>query len=196
MSALPKAALAVALLVLATGPGRAQEPFPHEAHEGLFPLCSGCHAIGGGEAGLYPDPDLCGRCHDGAELAPVAWTPPATTDYQHPDHEAAAGVALDCRYCHGEGGSNALADLPASCGNCHEPHHSGSVHCRACHGSDIQSLHEPAAHAGCAGSGCHAPDRVEGLRFNRELCLVCHPAMGDHKPGRPCGRCHAVGQPG
>ena len=43
------------------------DSFPHADHEGLFPLCAGCHV--GIETGVrdnfYPDPSVCARCHDG-----------------------------------------------------------------------------------------------------------------------------------
>lgn len=173
-----------------------QEPFPHDAHERLFPLCEGCHTVETDDpADLYPDPALCGRCHDGDQAPTVTWSPPTgAPEYRHPDHDRLAGVALACQDCHAGGGAVALAEFPASCDACHGDHHTPSARCRVCHGPVVRAEHDHAAHAGCAE--CHGPEWVADLEFNRELCLVCHQELVDHKPGRSCGQCHAVGQPG
>ncbi|NIP80300.1 MAG: hypothetical protein GWM90_14180 [Gemmatimonadetes bacterium] len=179
----------------AVGAG-AQEPFSHETHDPLFPLCEGCHEVGPAGATLYPPPELCGRCHDGDQAPTVAWSTPAVeTAYEHPVHGPETGVELSCTDCHGAAGGVRLAVSSDACASCHVEHHGESARCRLCHSPSPRPDHEAAAHAGCAGAGCHAAEQVEDVRFDRELCLLCHPDRAEHRPGRTCGRCHAVGQP-
>ncbi len=47
--------------------GLQEQPFPHERHERLFPLCTGCHEgiPTGDRSEYYPDPATCAGCHDG-----------------------------------------------------------------------------------------------------------------------------------
>jgi hypothetical protein len=186
----------VALLVAGSGLG-AQGPFPHEVHEPLFPLCEGCHDVGPAEAAAaYPAVELCERCHDGEQAPAVEWSaPPRDGIYAHPVHGPETGVELECQDCHGEAGGEGLA-TGASCSGCHAEHHGPSTRCRLCHAPSPQPLHDVRAHAGCAGSECHDPARVADLAFDRQLCLLCHTRRENHKQGRRCGDCHAVGQPG
>ncbi len=183
--------------LLSAGAGWTQEPFPHDRHARLFPLCEGCHRVEPGEPGaLYPEPTQCGACHDGEQVAEVQWSPPSReASYRHPSHEAATGVSLDCRDCHGGGGSVATVDVSASCSSCHEEHHSAAARCTICHTGTVKSDHGLDAHRGCGGAECHTASWASQLTFNRSLCLLCHQDMKDHKAGRDCGRCHAVGQP-
>lgn len=188
----------LAFALVSAGAGWSQqESFPHERHERLFPLCEGCHQVEPGDAGsLYPDPDQCRSCHDGDQVAEVAWSPPAgPASYRHPAHPASAGVRLGCEDCHGSGDSRVvtLASLAASCSSCHEDHHAASARCSVCHSGTVIAEHDLAAHRGCAQ--CHESSWASQLTFNRSLCLMCHANMADHKPGRECGQCHAVGQP-
>ena len=55
-----------------------EDPFPHAAHQGLFPLCTGCHEgiPSGDEADWYPEPQSCRGCHDGVERDEVVWNAP------------------------------------------------------------------------------------------------------------------------
>lgn len=196
MSALSSRVIAplLALGLLSVSAGYDQEPFPHDRHDHLFPLCEGCHEVGTGDpADLYPSPEQCRSCHDGEQLQTVAWSPPdGATRYRHPAHGEATGVELSCGDCHGTGGDVDLADLSSSCSSCHEEHHSTSARCRVCHSGPVRSAHDLSAHAGCGGSGCHQAAWASELSFGRELCLLCHQNMADHKPGRDCGECHAV----
>ena len=84
-AAIVGAALAVAGVggaVEAPPPGALQEvadSFPHREHQGLFPLCQGCHegvAIGEEELRM-PQPSLCAQCHDGVDRERVGWVLPA-----------------------------------------------------------------------------------------------------------------------
>ncbi len=189
--------LAVALI--SAGTGWVQEPFPHDRHARLFPLCEGCHQVESGQPGsLYPGPDQCVACHDGDQVAEVSWSPPSgEASYRHPSHAASTGVRLSCGDCHGEGGVRGvtLGAVAASCSSCHEEHHAASARCSVCHSGSVKSAHDLGAHRGCGGSGCHEASWASQLTFNRTLCLMCHEEMVDHKPGRDCGQCHAVGQP-
>ena len=47
--------------------GQEQVSFPHVEHQGLFPLCTGCHGgiPEGDRATFYPPPASCTSCHDG-----------------------------------------------------------------------------------------------------------------------------------
>lgn len=185
------------ILAVVSTAGWAQEPFPHDRHERLFPLCEGCHEVEPGEPGaLYPEPDQCRSCHDGDQVAEVEWSPPSgPASYRHPSHAESTGVRLGCHDCHGAGGGRgvALAELAASCSSCHEDHHSASARCGVCHSESVKGEHDLDAHSGCAE--CHESPWAAQLVFNRSLCLLCHADMADHKPGRECGQCHAVGQP-
>jgi hypothetical protein len=174
----------------------AQSPFPHDQHERLFPLCEGCHDPGSGQpSDLYPTAELCGQCHDGDQAAAVRWAPPTDEPaYGHPVHVRGTGVALACTDCHRDD-AIPMAELAGSCAGCHEQHHEASTRCRVCHETPMAE-HTVAAHTGCAGSGCHEAPVAERLTFDRELCLLCHRDQVDHRPGRRCGDCHAVGQPG
>lgn len=184
----------LALGLLSVSAGYGQERFPHDRHDRLFPLCEGCHEVGTGDpADLYPPSEQCGQCHDGQQAAVVAWSPPGRPpSYRHPAHEEATGITLACRDCHANGGPVALSDLSGSCSSCHEEHHSPSARCRVCHSGPVPAAHDLSAHAGCGGAGCHEAAWVADLSFDRELCLLCHQDMADHRPGRPCGPCHAV----
>jgi len=74
------------------------DSFPHLPHDGLFPLCTGCHeGVPSGDASdYYPEPSLCTGCHDGVDVAPLEreWTPPVPDadpdllSFRHPEHVA------------------------------------------------------------------------------------------------------------
>lgn len=180
---------------LLSPPLAAQEAFPHDSHDHLFPLCQGCHDVRSSPSpALYPSPEQCEACHDGEQASRVAWSPPdPVAAYDHPSHEAAAGVTLACTDCHGRDAGLDTGSMPTSCDRCHDDHHGASARCRACHTQSPRAQHEVAAHQGCGGAGCHDAATTESLAFTRELCLTCHREMVEHKPGRSCGTCHAVG---
>ena len=75
---------------------RAECEFPHAEHEGLFPLCSGCHAgieTVSARAEWYPEPASCAACHDGEREDPVEWT-----ERPYPSPAAGRRVLFDGRY--------------------------------------------------------------------------------------------------
>jgi hypothetical protein len=110
----PSALLAaLALVVCATGVWAitrvVEDDFAHSDHDGLFPLCQGCHQgiETGAEAEYYPDPASCTACHDGEVEGLVAWSgptiEPTNLDYSHPEHMAEIereGEVADCTTCH------------------------------------------------------------------------------------------------
>ena len=159
-----KVALAMACLMgpwsVGTGALVAQQQpadsFPHLEHQGLFPLCAGCH-VGVSEGRIedaYPEPASCAGCHDGVERAAVAWTPEplpvSLVDFSHPEHArlvaedpaAAPGSdpELDCAACHVREGGARLEVVPlsaATCLTCHgdppEAHFEDATDCATCH---------------------------------------------------------------
>lgn len=149
-------ALAAVALVVAGGvavarAGLQEEPFPHEEHAGLFPLCTGCHlGVPDGDRGrFYPDPGSCANCHDGEELERVEWSAPGHTvtnlRFSHPEHAgdvaAADGAGLDCESCHGREGTPRMRVMEVEA----EP-------CLSCHAHEAESH---LANAACAD--CHVP---------------------------------------
>ena len=126
-----------------------EEPFPHEEHAGLFPLCTGCHTgVPAGErAAFYPEPESCAGCHDGEELERVEWSAPSpepsNLDFRHPDHAdlmAEDGAeAAACTDCHAPSGAPRMrvsGPRPDRCLSCHEHEaeaHYADARCEACH---------------------------------------------------------------
>jgi len=127
-----------------------EEPFPHERHQGLFPLCTGCHqGIPTGEsARTYPEASACVGCHDGVERERVSWSGPAgrvdNVDFQHDVHDArlasAGDPALSCTSCHNEQPTPLMAVSDSiqldTCWSCHA--HAATEHqvdgdCVTCH---------------------------------------------------------------
>ncbi|HEX6308315.1 MAG TPA: cytochrome c3 family protein [Longimicrobiales bacterium] len=188
--------------VLATaiaGPLGAQDGFPHSAHEGLFPLCSGCHpAAGSTGTALYPSASLCANCHDGSELQAVRWTPPVEprSAFQHAAHQRIAlreGRSFECTDCHGSSGGGRMSIGPlnvgAACSGCHRVHEADGD-CGLCH-APAASDHPLAVHAGC--DRCHGEVRVDALPRTRTFCLLCHTELKAHAAPRSCTECHLAG---
>lgn len=141
-------ALAGAGVAAARGSGQ-EKPFPHEEHDGLFPMCTGCHAgVPAGErTAFYPDPESCAGCHDGRELDEVDWTGPtreaSNLDFRHPQHagrvaagDEEAAACVDCHTPAGEPRMRVSGPRPERCLSCHE--HEAEAHyvdaeCEACH---------------------------------------------------------------
>lgn len=171
--------------------GSRQEAFPHAEHARLFPFCTGCHE--GVETddpdNFYPDPQLCARCHDGQDMARVAWTAPTdevtNLRFTHENHRDAAGE-LECERCHSpEGAARMVVEraLPANCLSCHAHEaqdHFVDADCRTCHvplartafdAGRVQALPLPADHEQPAflleGHG-------EGAQANATRCAACH----------------------
>lgn len=189
------------LLILAVGTDSlgAQEGFPHPAHEGLFPVCAGCHPAAESEGAdrMYPPTSVCGNCHDGAQAAAVRWTPPARprSDFRHVHHLRAtesAGSVIGCHDCHGKAGEGRMEVLAVTAGDacvgCHAEHRADSD-CRRCH-TGAASDHDLAAHSGC--NSCHGEVRVDELPLTRKFCLLCHVDLADHQAPGDCVACHPV----
>ena len=190
-------------------------PFPHEEHEGLFPLCTGCHA--GAEragVGLYPSQDLCQQCHDGVREEPVPWSGPSPrathVRFQHIEHVRqvadtpstgfAGDSALSCESCHAPAPGTrweVTASTSETCWSCHaheRPQHFAAGGCLTCHAplsqsslgaSDLASWSPPEDH--------EAPGFLE--RMHGELavtsdgmegCATCHTR-------ERCTSCHVDG---
>jgi hypothetical protein len=201
------ALIAIALASLAGGavatfeaPVRAsqEDAFPHTEHQGLFPLCIGCHeGIPSGDRGdWYPEPASCEGCHDGVDRDEVSWNgPSARVDnvaFDHVEHEAELSRAGDpipeCAACHIEPDGGRMEVAPdiqvGTCWACHahetEEHYDVDASCETCHvalastafaTARIEALPRPPSH--------EAEDFVlEGhgdLAPDRTaLCATCH----------------------
>lgn len=180
------------------GPLGAQDTFPHPAHEGLFPLCAGCHPGADSEgARLHPPASLCANCHDGSRLARVRWSPPAETrsSFRHAAHRQIArreGKTFECVECHGLPGGARMAvgalNVGAACSGCHAVHEADS-NCLLCH-SPERADHPLAVHAGC--DRCHGEAHIDALPRTRSFCLLCHEDMKPHAAPRNCVDCHML----
>lgn len=178
---------------------QATDSFPHREHQGLFPLCQGCHeGIDEGDGvGDLPEPESCNGCHDGVEREPVVWIPSAAVtgpmDFSHVEHvrevAAAGDEALACADCHvAEGGrSMQLVPLDADrCLTCHVDegpvdHYGTSTDCASCHRvvaavdeGDDRMRDYPKPNLGHVGRlfllENHGEEALSGL--NR--CATCH----------------------
>jgi len=180
-----------------TGAALQEEPFSHEEHAGLFPVCTGCHTgvEQGDRAAFYPPPELCARCHDGADQERVSWTPPGQEPgnlrYEHQEHArelAAEGEPRQsCEACHTSPGADRMAVRERveleSCFSCHAHEaedHYADADCATCHAplaeSDlptgrIAALPVPADHE---GSAFLLASHGLGAAASTERCVVCH----------------------
>lgn len=148
----------LALALLLAGPVGAagatlqqQDPFPHEDHARLFPVCTGCHE--GAESGLpeemHPEPALCVECHDGREEELVFWrgrTESASNlQFDHGRHsqkvrdEGGRREPVSCTGCHANRGAPRMRVEQAVAGRCLDCHaHASEDHyvdarCSTCH---------------------------------------------------------------
>jgi hypothetical protein len=180
-----------------SGEARQEPSFPHDWHEGLFPVCTGCHAgvAAGDEASFYPSPDLCARCHDGVDHERVSWTPPAeetsNLKFSHPTHAAALASEGDpaqtCEQCHSDpdGGRMSVDGHPqlATCFSCHE--HQAQEHYED---ADCATCHKPLAESGFSTPRIRAlpvPEDHQGTGF----VLEAHGAEAQAGSAR-CATCH------
>jgi hypothetical protein len=183
--------LALGILTRPAG-GRQDEPFPHEAHAGLFVFCTGCHEGVPYEdrAAFYPDPALCAECHDGVELPRVTWTPPSATesdpvDFSHEAHDMFETLA--CERCHTAEGEPRMAVrqqvVEARCFTCHA--HAADNHYVD---ADCTTCHMPASETPMGGRWLatlpYPADHVTG-DFLRET----HGELSGAEPAR-CATCH------
>lgn len=197
------------------GPGAAAAPgerrasrFQHDSHQTID--CETCHA--GGTGLRTAGRQWCAECHH-ARASFAGCTGCHTLSSVRPGplevtqrfgfeggpaerqlrfaHERHAG--LGCGTCHVDAIRFAVK---GDCESCHQSHHSADSECAACHVAPAEGVHPVEVHwAGCAGSGCHDPERLdyEALAGTRNLCLACHEDQTRHEPGEVCARCHLPG---
>ena len=186
------------------------EPFPHDDHAGLFPLCTGCHAAAKLEAGdLYPEPELCVRCHDGVQEDEVVWEGPSVrptnVSYEHIEHDIeldrAGDDPLECSSCHAETTETRWDVLTASLGSCWGCHahereeHYEATDCNACHvplsesrieTEDYLAWTAPADHdAPSYLATDHGAASLDAEAFG--TCATCHTS-------ERCTSCHVDGE--
>lgn len=182
--------------------------FPHERHARVFPTCVGCHAgvVNGNEARLYPEPQICGRCHDGRNEKRVEWDgprrEPSNLRFSHVEHQREARSEMgpdtaNCQRCHTAGGAGPRMAVreakPQECLSCHEHRASGHLaadnRCATCHvplvaarelpDSAIARFPYPPSHERADFLSNHAPRTQDDLA----QCAVCHARES-------CVRCH------
>ncbi len=179
--------------------------FPHARHEGLFPLCVGCHRgiESGVAADVFPPAELCARCHDGQSrprvAVPARTHTPSNLHFSHQRHataSAAGGRAPECVACHrapGESGAmNVGRPVQRDCAVCHTAaagHIDSRVDCRQCHvaltqatslaAERIAAFPRPASHGAADFLHTHGPTADVAAT----TCAVCHARES-------CERCH------
>lgn len=194
--------VAVAVSVTAAGAGfaavaRQEAPFPHIRHEGLFPLCTGCHeGIPSNDvADFYPEPGTCNGCHDGVAVRRVSWTPPeaeaTNLRFTHDAHATLLAAAGDptqaCERCHAAPGGPRMSVTGEiqlqTCWSCHA--HQANEHevdagCRTCHVPIVETGFGVARLERLPVPSDHEPaawpngDHGRAARRNLERCATCH----------------------
>ena len=175
-----------------------EDAFPHVEHQGLFPLCTGCHeGIPAGDAAeWYPEPASCAGCHDGVDRDEVSWSGPSSridnVEFDHAEHatelESEGDPAQACAECHiasGGGRMEVAAEIQvANCWSCHahetDDHYDVAAECESCHlplastgfvTDRIASLPKPASHE----SGQFVAEDHGSLASGRsDRCATCH----------------------
>lgn len=203
--------LAAGLLVIGVALASATQDrggFPHEEHEGLFPLCAGCHTgiERGVEAARFPDPDSCRGCHDGEEVERISWTGPSprvsNLAFDHTEHVrevAEEGAdAVSCTQCHTTPAGTRLSIEPLqaeTCLTCHGEtgEHVQDAPCAVCHvplaetsfgALRVQALEVPPDHdLGAFLAEAHGELVVDASSrcatcHTRERCTACHVDAG------------------
>jgi hypothetical protein len=201
MRGLATLGVAVALVSLATAhPVLAQAGFHHEAHDGLFPTCTGCHSgiLSGVADRRFPSNALCAGCHNGQVAPRIEWEGPqhraSNLRYEHAAHPGVVNGAVGCEVCHRLSGRSERMAVgpvaPRSCDTCHTAEHlSDESPCQQCHlpvveaqaltVRDIALFPIPSSHG--------VSDFVSRHGASAELvqtqCSVCHAQQS-------CARCH------
>jgi hypothetical protein len=192
--------------------GRDTILFSHATHRGL--VCANCHSSAGPTHGnvtlrsvrdcqqchheatvnkLGNGPAACLQCHKSSTLPERPQvvemrTSPTVTHTRTLPFGHATHTTVACANCHTTPVTLAAA---TQCSGCHATHHEPTRECRTCH--DGYAAHRgQQVHLGCAGAGCHSDRAVLALSSVRNVCLACHAAQVQHKPGRDCGTCHRV----
>lgn len=118
--------------------------FPHETHEGLFPLCTGCHTgVPTNQVDdFYPSVDQCNQCHTGAQEKVDTWSERGPREgnlrFAHGFHEALFGDMMSCEGCHSTSDEVRMAVTGSvqleTCWQCHSAtdHHIDAP-CATCH---------------------------------------------------------------
>lgn len=134
--------------------GQQDDPFPHEKHEALFPLCTTCHAgvVEPGQA-MWPASASCASCHDGVVKKRVVWAGRtrllrSNLKFEHDIHDrvvtannaADSTIARNCTACHVKGDTLRMTVQHAvvgQCLDCHglKPEHvdNAGATCATCH---------------------------------------------------------------
>lgn len=176
-----------------------EQSFPHERHERLFPLCTGCHegVPSGNVAAFYPPTGLCANCHDGQDLDRVTWSGPSprvdNVEFSHDAHATFLSSAGDpeptCESCHVAPGSRRMAVAAeiqvGTCLSCHAHQaddHQVDADCSVCHVPLAETRFSLARIEGLAVPADHqAADFLEaghgaGARADQARCATCHTA--------------------
>lgn len=202
---------ALALVLLAAGAATAfatqqgREAFPHRRHDGLFPLCTGCHQPEAADrVTRFPPAELCARCHDGQQERRVQWSVPEhrdnNLDFDHGDHFAATAgedTPVDCVTCHNRETESApsmrvvRAD-GARCVQCHAHEasdHTLDANCRTCHVQLVRTSLSRERIAGLPKPADHEREDflldAHGSRATSSIasCTICHARQ-------QCAACH------
>lgn len=150
--------------------------------------CSACHhantSVGNACESCHQRSELVGT-HSVATVMPLTVWPAARTRTLSFAHEQHPRVA--CADCHG---GNLRRTVEKTCASCHVDHHAATRSCVSCHPS-ARETHTRALHVtGCGGSGCHMGEATAAVTPARAVCVACHVAQIEHKPGRECAPCH------
>jgi len=203
------AALAVSAAAMAAYALAPAQQFPHEEHEGLFPVCTGCHqgVETGDSSAYYPAASTCLGCHDGERQERVEYEPPrpggpSLVAFSHTAHDRETDRELDCTTCHVQPGAPAMAVEHAvvqTCLDCHPhdaPDHLVSADCGTCHRPFASSGLPPVAALALPRPATHdvaaflAESHGELAAAEPGRCAVCHTR-------ERCAACHvdAAAQP-
>jgi len=198
--------LTLALVVLGfgfafgTAMARQEDPFSHEEHEGLFPVCSGCHqGVSVNDAGaFYPDATQCAGCHDGEQEERVGWAGPGTrvtnVDFDHAEHAAELTAAGDpdqsCESCHSDMSTGRMsvddAEEVEACWSCHA--HEREDHFEAAATAECEACHVPLAESAFGLSRIETLPQPEDHDV-ADFLLVEHGVGVDSDAAR-CATCH------
>lgn len=155
-------------------------------------LCGSCHKDDQPHGFKKRELMKCERCHNVSVWKPAK----KNQDFDHNDPKDAAltleGAHEDvrCSKCHPKAKFNRGDKDPGSCSNCHESPHDkhlfGRKKCEWCHSPKYRKLSEIQFNHGqrtrFALGGAHA----------NQGCYKCHTKqIGEKKPNRSCGVCHA-----
>jgi hypothetical protein len=192
------------------GQARQATGFPHALHEGLFPVCTGCHTgvPTGDPASMYPSAELCTRCHDDDQQPRVSWSGPTeeigNLRFEHPRHvellQGAGDEPVTCEACHSAPGRGRMAvdadEELATCFSCHAHEtadHYATADCSTCHQplaetrfgtARIAALPVPTDHD---ATSFLEQEHGRAARGDTGRCATCHTV-------ERCLACHVDGQ--